>query len=56
MHEKSRRDIFAVSKGGVDSCLVLEKRKITDGCNIDLDHGELARLVLAVSDDGDWFS
>ena len=56
MHEKSRRDIFAVSKGGVESCLVLKKREITDGRDIDLDHSKLARLIRTVSNDGDRFS
>jgi hypothetical protein len=56
MHKIGQRDIFAVTKGGVHYCLVLEKRKSTDGCYIDLNHGKLARFVRAVSNDGDRFS
>jgi hypothetical protein len=37
---------------GIHSCLILDVRKETNGCDIDLDQAELALFVLRVSNEG----
>jgi hypothetical protein len=41
---------------GVHGFLVLEERKNADRSHVNLDHGKLARIIRAVSNDGDRFA